>query len=218
MNLETPHAPDRVTASAAPPTSRMPAGGAPLEEPVIDEAPRPHRNLLTYYALSSLVLGPFFWALLVPYYFRYRTLRYRFDAEGVTMRWGLLFRREISLTYARIQDIHLTSNIVERWLGLARIQVQTASGSASAEMTIEGLRHFEQVRDFLYSRMRGARERPAAVGAATMAPLAAGAGGAATLDAHAVQELTATLRAVADEVRSLRTSLHQRGDREVADG
>ena len=58
------------------------------------------------------------------------------------MRWGILFRREITLTYARIQDIHLTSNLVERWLRLARIQIQTASASASAEMTLEGLHEF----------------------------------------------------------------------------
>ncbi|MEW5765965.1 MAG: PH domain-containing protein, partial [Acidobacteriota bacterium] len=64
---------------------------------------------------------------------------------------------EINLTYARIQDIHLVSNVVERWLGLARIQIQTASGSARAEMTIEGIREFELLRDFLYSRMRGAQ-------------------------------------------------------------
>jgi putative membrane protein len=85
----------------------------------------------------------------------YRSLRYEVDAEGITMRWGVLFRREVSLTYARIQDIHLSSNVVERWLGLARVQLQTASGSASAEMTIEGIRDVDAMRDFLYSRMRG---------------------------------------------------------------
>jgi putative membrane protein len=71
------------------------------------------------------------------------------------MRWGVLFRREIHLTYDRVQDIHLVSNVVERWLGLGRVKIQTASGSAKAEMTIEGLEEFELVRDFLYSRMRG---------------------------------------------------------------
>lgn len=71
------------------------------------------------------------------------------------MRWGVLFRREIHLTSARIQDIHLSSNVVERWLGLARIEIQTASGSAKAEMTIHGVRESEELRDFLYSRMRG---------------------------------------------------------------
>ena len=48
--------------------------------------------------------------VLLPYlYFRYHTLRYTFDEEGIDMRVGILFRREVNLTYARIQDIHLRS-------------------------------------------------------------------------------------------------------------
>lgn len=174
-----------------------------------DPEPRPHRSLLTYYALTSLLLGPFFPFLLVPMYFRYHTLRYRFDDEGVAMSWGILFRREITLTYARIQDIHLTSNVVERWLGLARIQVQTASGSAGAEMTIAGLPHFEQVRDFLYSRMRGAREAGGAASRGVM-PAPALAAGAVALDGAAVAELTRTLRDVAAEVAALREAVEGR--------
>ncbi len=119
---------------------------------------RPHPNLMVYWALESLLLGPFFPLLLLPRFLRYRTLHYELDDEGVTAGWGVLFRREISLTYGRVQDIHLASNLVERWLGLARIQVQTASASAKAELTIAGLRDYEGVRDFLYSRMRGARK------------------------------------------------------------
>lgn len=125
---------------------------------------RPHSSLLVYYGLRSLLLGPFFPVLLIPLYFRYHTMRYTFDEQGVTMRWGVLFRREISLTYSRLQDIHLASNLVERWLGLARIELQTASGSAKAEMTLEGLPDFAGIRDALYLRMRGAsgrRSRPA---------------------------------------------------------
>jgi membrane protein YdbS with pleckstrin-like domain len=116
---------------------------------------RPAPALMKYYLLVCLLTGPLFVIFIIPSYFRYHTLRYRFDREGISMRWGILFRREINLTYTRIQDIHLTSNLIERWLGLARIQVQTASGSSSAEMTIEGLHEFGQVRDFLYARMRG---------------------------------------------------------------
>lgn len=71
------------------------------------------------------------------------------------MSWGVLWRREVYLTYARIQDIHLSRGLFERWLGLATIQLQTASGSASSEMSLVGLTEFELVRDFLYSRMRG---------------------------------------------------------------
>lgn len=168
--------------------------------PAVGPEPRPHENLLIYYAIQSLVLGPFFLALLVPRFIRYRTLRYRFDEEGVTMRWGVLFRREISLNYARIQDIHLSSNFVERWLGLARIQVQTASGNAGAEMTIEGLREFEEIRDYLYGRMRGTREHDGAAPSPAH-PVAIGAG------SPDLAELTDTLRAVAEELRALRAEV-----------
>ena len=65
------------------------------------------------------------------------------------MSWGLLFRHEIILNYARIQDIHLRSNLIERWLGLARVLIQTASGGSARRMTIEGIKRFEEVRDFL---------------------------------------------------------------------
>ena len=116
---------------------------------------RPHRSLLTLYIWRSVLSGPLVFFLLPFLYFRYVTMRYRFDDEGVSMRWGILFRREVNLTYARIQDIHLSSGLLQRWLGLADLQIQTASGSAAAEMTIEGLREYEAVRDFLYSKMRG---------------------------------------------------------------
>jgi putative membrane protein len=168
-----------------------------LDERAIFSIERPSPRLFTYYLLSSLVLGPFFFIPLIPLYFRYHTLRYRFDAQGLSMRWGILFRREINLTYARIQDIHLRSNVVERWLGLARIEVQTASGSATAEMTLEGLLEFEAIRDYLYTRMRGVRDHAHAA-----QPVAGAIGAAAAPD-----ELTSVLREVAAELRALRQAI-----------
>jgi membrane protein YdbS with pleckstrin-like domain len=157
---------------------------------------RPSPALLKYYILSSFLLGPLFFVPLIYLNFRYRSMRYDFDEEGISMRWGILFRREITLTYARIQDIHLTSNVLERWFGLARIQIQTASASAAAEMTIEGLHEFETVRDFLYSKMRGVR------GAATAAP--------AEPQVREEQSLAAALREVAAELRAVREALEKR--------
>jgi membrane protein YdbS with pleckstrin-like domain len=159
---------------------------------------RPHRTLLQYYALGLVVYLPVFPAL--PFvallrYFRYHTMRYRFDQQGVMMRWGILFRRETVLAYARIQDIHLTSNVVERWFGLARIQISTASGSAAAEMTIEGLREFELVRDFLYAQMRGA-------GATAPAPA-----GAVRVEGAAMAAVCDALHRVSDDLRAVRVAL-----------
>jgi putative membrane protein len=153
---------------------------------------RPDRSLLNYYILTSLLLGPFFFVLLIPLYFRYHTMRYHFDAEGISMKWGILFRREVNLTYARIQDIHLTSNFVERWLGLGRVQIQTASGSSSAEMTIEGVREFELVRDFLYTRMRGIGK--------TTSKIVAHAG---TADGDTLAEVAAEMRRIRELLEKL---------------
>lgn len=128
---------------------------------------RPNKSLLTYYFFVSLLTGPGFPLAFIPLFFRYETLHYRFDDEGVSMSWGILFRREVYLTYRRIQDIHLTRNILQRWMGLATVSVQTASGSATPEMSIEGIPEAEALRDFLYAQMRGARgdtEPHAAVG------------------------------------------------------
>ncbi len=116
---------------------------------------KPHSALWTYYLIRCLLSGPAIVFTLPYFFFRYHTLRYRFDQEGIHMKVGLLFRREVNLTYARIQDIHLRSNLLQRWLGLASVQIQTASGSAGAELIIEGFKEFEAIRDFLYSRMRG---------------------------------------------------------------
>lgn len=164
----------------------------PPDEAAILAIQRPHPDLWKYYLLACLAFPPAFPFLVLPAYFRYHTMRYTFTAEGISMRWGILFRREVIIQYARIQDIHLRSNVVERWLGLAKVLVQTASGNANAEMTIEGLKEFEAVRDFLYSKMRGVKAPAARPGAA-----------AAPSDA----ELAAALREVAAELRATREAL-----------
>jgi putative membrane protein len=104
---------------------------------------------------------------MVPLYFRYHTLWYRFDDEGVAMGVGILFRREQQLTYARMQDIHVSQNLLERWLGIGTVTVQTAGAGAGGNLSIVGIRDFEAVRDFLYAKLRGVRhdgpgESPAA--------------------------------------------------------
>jgi len=155
------------------------------------EVPSP--QLLKLYILQAIASTIAFPLTMTLLFFRYHTMRYRFDAEGIHMRWGILLRREIMLNYSRIQDIQLRSNVIERWLGLARIEIQTASGSAGSEMVLEGLLNFVQVRDFLYSRMRGARHQDVAHEGAS--PTLAG-----------------VLGEVAAELRALRQAIERRSE------
>lgn len=148
---------------------------------------------MKYYVLQAIATTVAFPLTLLLLYFRYHTMQYRFDAEGIHMRWGILQRREVMLNYSRIQDIQLRANVVERWLGLARIEIQTASGSAGAQMTLEGLLNFVEVRDFLYSRMRGARHV-----AETHQAVAASPETLAGVLAEVTRELHAIRQAIAD--------------------
>ena len=157
--------------------------GAPIP-PYIVAITRPRESLWTYYVLKAIAANVAF-PFVFPYlYFRYHTMRYRFDTDGIHMKWGIIFRREVLLNYSRIQDIHLRSNLIERWLGLARIEIQTASGSESANMTLEGMEDPEVVRDFLYLRMRGTPAEKAGTD---------------------VDPLTAVLHEIAGELREIRT-------------
>jgi putative membrane protein len=127
--------------------------------PEIARLERPREQLLTWYVLKALATVFAFPVTMLLFYFRYHTMRYKFDEEGIHMSWGILMRHEIMLNYSRIQDIQLHSNVIERWLGLTRIEVQTAAGASDSEMTLEGLPNPEAMRDFRYSRMRGGPHR-----------------------------------------------------------
>jgi putative membrane protein len=161
---------------------------------------RPEPALWKLYLIRAILSGPFAVITLPVLWFRYHTLRYRFDAEGIHMKVGILFRREVNVTYARIQDIHLSSGFIQRWLGLADVQIQTASGTVGAELTIEGFHQAEEIRDFLYTRMRGARDRGPA------AAVEAGSAGTAV----AGDEVVTLLLGIRDELRQTRELLEAR--------
>lgn len=119
---------------------------------------RPEPALLSYYKLSAAFSLVFFPLVFLPLWFRYKSLRYRIDDEGVSMSWGILNKREVFLTYRRLQDIQVTQGFIQRKFGLADLHLHTASGSAGAEMKLEGLPDPEAFRDYLYARMRGAED------------------------------------------------------------
>lgn len=154
---------------------------------------RPDPVLLKHYVILSLCSGPFFPVVFLAHYCRYITLRYRFDDDGIWMAWGVLFKREINLAYRRVQDINVTRGVIQRWLGLASVAVQTASANSMPEMKIEGVLDADGLRDFLYAKMRGAKGQEDAP-----------AGAAADGGADAPDEALALLVEIRDGVSTLR--------------
>lgn len=134
---------------------------SPEIEQSIYQTTRPSGRLFWLYLIRSAMTLLGFPFVFLPLYCKYISLRYHIDEEGVGASWGVLFKKQVFLTYARIQDIHVSRSFLERWLGIGTVDIQTASGSASAELSITGIEFYDAMRDFLYSKMRGAKgEQP----------------------------------------------------------
>lgn len=118
---------------------------------------RPNSKLALLYFIRSLAGLFAFPIILAPLLCKYISLRYKFEKEGIGASWGVLFHKQVFLTYGRIQDIHVSRGLIERWLGLGTVEIQTAAGNAGAELSIVGVEEVELIRDFLYTKMRGVR-------------------------------------------------------------
>ncbi len=155
---------------------------------------QPCKKLIWLYFFRSLSALIFFPLVFFPLFFKYISLRYQFEEDGVGASWGILFRRQVYLTYARVQDIQVSRSLIERWLGIGTVDIQTASGSASAELSIVGLEEYEQVRDFLYTRMRGIRQQKQAQAESAESPSESG-------------QALPLLQEIRDELRALRQEI-----------
>ena len=101
---------------------------------------RPHPALWTYYIIRAVLTGPGLIAALPYLYFRYHTLHYRFDEEGIHMKVGILFRREVNLTYSRIQARKSPWSWAKFWAkpGPCGTALNTASPSSPERSQGEG--------------------------------------------------------------------------------
>jgi len=59
---------------------------------------------------------------------KYLSFRYRLGPDALIIREGIVTRNERHVPYARIQNIDLVQNPFHRWLNVAEVRVETASG------------------------------------------------------------------------------------------
>ena len=115
---------------------------------------RPDYKLLWLYVIYSLFANILFLFALIPLYFRFKTLRYRFDAEGVSVAHGILWRRDDlppPMPEYRIFMFSLKHlREVARVLG-KNPDCKTLWVSTSAEESVEGVKEYNAIRDFLYA-------------------------------------------------------------------
>lgn len=103
------------------------------------------------WALPATVVAIGVWtAVLVPR--QVRALGYAERDEDLLIRRGILFRALVVVPYGRMQLVDVEAGPLDRWGGIAKIQLHTAAASTNA--VIPGLTHDEasRLRDRLSAR------------------------------------------------------------------
>ncbi len=136
-------------------------------------------GILTWY-IPVLLLAPFtvilgflipilailiFVSYWIPKY--YDTMLYKLTQNELIWRRGVWFKNTGIVPYNRITNIDIVQGPVSRSLGIASIKIQTAGysgpagGGRIAEITIEGMEQFEDLRELIMGFVRG--KKPIAV-------------------------------------------------------
>lgn len=188
-------------------------------------------GVISYFALDLKVqYGPHFqslfgiieligmagWVVQLPFTF----LLIRFDYEmrwyivtdrSLRIRHGLIQVREMTMTFANIQQLTIHQGPLQRLLGISDLRVRTAGGGADESDGsgarpsthlgyFRGVDHAETIRDLIVERLRKYRD----AGLGDPDDLAGGDGRAIRSDNG---QLTAAARELLGEVRGLRASL-----------
>jgi len=110
-----------------------------------------------------------FAAYWIPKY--YNTLLYKLTVNEMVWRRGVWFRKTGIVPYNRITNIDIEQGPVSRKLGIGSLKIQTAGYSGAgggkghpAEIRIEGVVHFEELREFIMGFVHGKRQAGLATG------------------------------------------------------
>jgi putative membrane protein len=100
--------------------------------------------------------------LLIPFalasVLRYLTFRYRYEANEMVIRTGVIFRNERHVPYGRIQNIDGVQNLLHRLLGVVEVRVETGSGDEpEAKMSVLPVAAFEEMRRRVFEEKGAAR-------------------------------------------------------------
>lgn len=114
--------------------------------------------ILLFLGLPLLVIFLFTFWWIGKYY---QTMKYKLTGHEMTWRRGVWFRNTGIVPYNRITNVDITQGPISRALGIASLRIQTAgysaSKAASSEISIEGIKEFEDLREFIMGMVRGGK-------------------------------------------------------------
>lgn len=112
-------------------------------------------------ALAIVITVLFFLLYWIPRF--YGSIAYTLTEKEIIWRRGVWFKNTGIVPYDRVTNVDIAQGPLSRALGIAALKVQTAgySGQQKAEIRLEGVIEFEELREFIMGFIRG--EKPRAV-------------------------------------------------------
>ena len=107
--------------------------------------------------LVAVVLNGLWWLIAVllsgPYY---RSLRYEVQDDEVVVNVGIWTKSVKHVPYRTVTNIQVKRDIVDRWLGIGTLNIQTAgmSGQTGAEERLVGLSNVQEVYESVAEELR----------------------------------------------------------------
>lgn len=138
---------------------------------------------------------------------------YLVSDRSLRIREGLVRLHEKTMTFANVQNVSIRQNPLQRWLGIADVEIRTAGGGASGKDEIEARSHQlhigavrgvsdpEHIRDVIRERLK--RHRDTGLGD----PDSLHAQPTPAAPAPTAPELATLARALHQEARALRQAL-----------
>jgi membrane protein YdbS with pleckstrin-like domain len=89
------------------------------------------------------------------------SIAYTLTEKEIVWRRGVWFKNTGIVPYDRITNVDIAQGPLSRSLGIAALKLQTAgySGQQKAEIRLEGMTEFEELREFIMGFVRGKRPR-----------------------------------------------------------
>jgi membrane protein YdbS with pleckstrin-like domain len=88
----------------------------------------------------------------------FRVLEYSIDDEGVKMRGGVVWKKQVTVPYSKITNLDITQGPLQRYYRIGTIHVQTAGAGGKqgekAELKVTGIRKLEEIRDIIIKKVK----------------------------------------------------------------
>ena len=88
----------------------------------------------------------------------FRVLEYTIDEDGVKMSGGVVWKKHVTVPYAKITNVDITRGPLQRYYNIGTIHVQTAGAAGKqgekAELKLAGIRELEKVRKVIVDNIK----------------------------------------------------------------